>query len=86
MPLASIFLILSGLIQLRAQVWTVGAICLVLAMVGFISSVRFLEMSPFTTDEIDTLRPWAAPALLRTVVISILAISVLNVTDQFTSI
>ena len=85
-PLASILLICAGLIQLRAQFWTMGAICLVLAMVGFIFSVRLLEMSPFTIDEIDTLRPWAAPVLLWSVVISLLAISVLNVTDHFQSV
>jgi 4-amino-4-deoxy-L-arabinose transferase-like glycosyltransferase len=85
-PLASILLIFAGLIQLRAQFWTIGAICLVLAMVGFIFSVRLLERSPFTVDEIETLRPWAAPVLLWGVVISLLAISVLNVTDHFNSI
>jgi 4-amino-4-deoxy-L-arabinose transferase-like glycosyltransferase len=85
-PLVSILLIFAGLIQLRAQFWTMGAICLVLAMVGFIFSVRLLERSPFTVDEIETLRPWAAPVLLWSVVISLLAISVLNVTDHFNSV
>src|ERR1700752_946403 len=85
-PLASILLIFAGLIQLGAQFWTMGAICLVLAMVGFIFSVRLLERSPFTVDEIETLRPWAAPVLLWSVVTSLLAISVLNVTDHFNSV
>lgn len=85
-PLASIFLIFAGLIQLRAELWRVGAICLVLAMVGFIFSVRLLEISPFTIDEIETLRPWVAPVLLWTVVISLLATSVLYVADHFQSV
>ena len=84
-PLASIFLILVGLIQLRAQFWTVGAICLLLAMAGFILSVRLLERSPLTVNEIETLRPWVAPVLLWSVVFSLLAVSVLYVADHFVS-
>ena len=85
-PLASSLLIFVGLVQLRAQIWTVGAICLVLAMFGFILSVRLLESSPFTIDELDTLRPWVVPALLWTLVISFIGVSVLYVTDDFHSL
>ncbi len=55
-------------------------------MVGFIFSVRLLERSPFTIDEIETLRPWVAPALLWSVVICLLALSALYVTDNFENV
>jgi 4-amino-4-deoxy-L-arabinose transferase-like glycosyltransferase len=84
-PIASILLILAGIIQLRAQIWTLGAICIVLAMLGFILSMRLLEKTPFTTEEIETLRPWTVPTVLWTTVISLLMISVLYVADNFKS-
>ena len=60
-PIASILLILAGVLQLRAQSWTVGGICVVLAMLGFILSIRLLEKTPFTTDELTVLLPWMIP-------------------------
>ena len=84
-PIASVFLILVGILQLRAQFWTVGAICIILAMLGFILSMRMLERTPFTTEEIDTLRPWAVPAIGWTVVASLLLVSVFYVADNFKS-
>ncbi|HET9906149.1 MAG TPA: glycosyltransferase family 39 protein, partial [Anaerolineales bacterium] len=82
-PIASILLLLAGIMQLRAQVWTFGAICIVLAMFGFILSMRLLEKAPFTTEELETLRPWAIPAILWITVISLLMISVFYVADNF---
>ena len=38
-PIVSIFLILAGIILLRAQFWVVGAICIILTMVGLIFSI-----------------------------------------------
>jgi 4-amino-4-deoxy-L-arabinose transferase-like glycosyltransferase len=84
-PIASVFLILAGIIQLRAQFWTAGAICLILAMLGFILSIRMLERTPFTAEEIDTLRPWVIPAIGWTVVASLLLVSVFYVADNFKS-
>jgi hypothetical protein len=84
-PIASIFLILAGIIQLRAQIWTVGAICIILAMFGFMLSMRLLERTPFTPEEIETLRPWTIPALLWLAVISLLMVSVFYVADNFNS-
>lgn len=84
-PIASIFLILAGIIQLRAQVWATGTICIILAMVGFILSMRLMENAPFTTEEIEALRPWIAPAILWTIVLSLLTISVFYVSDNFKS-
>lgn len=83
-PIASIFLILAGIVQLRGQIWTTGAICIVLAMLGFILSVRLLESAPFTVEEVETLRPWILPVLAWTVVISLLTISVFYVADNVT--
>jgi len=84
-PIASIFLILAGLIQLRAQIWTIGGLCILLAMTGFILSIRLLENAPFTTEEIDTLRPLIVPAVLWTLVIALLTVSVFYVADNFKS-
>ncbi|HSL46530.1 MAG TPA: glycosyltransferase family 39 protein [Anaerolineales bacterium] len=85
-PIASIFLILAGLIQLRAQFWTAGIVCIALAMLGFILSIRLFERKPFTTEEIETLRPFIRPVVLWTIVFSLLAVSVLYVADNFISI
>jgi 4-amino-4-deoxy-L-arabinose transferase-like glycosyltransferase len=84
-PIASIFLILAGIVQLRGQLWTAGAICLVLAMTGFIISMRQLERAPFTGEEVETLRPWIAPVLAWTLVLSLLTISVFYVADNLNS-
>ncbi|HEX5809765.1 MAG TPA: glycosyltransferase family 39 protein [Anaerolineales bacterium] len=85
LPLASIFLILVGIMQLRAQIWTLGAICLILALIGFILSMRLLEQSPFTNEEIETLHPFVIPSVLWTIVFSLLSISVFYVADNFKS-
>jgi 4-amino-4-deoxy-L-arabinose transferase-like glycosyltransferase len=85
-PIASIFLILAGIIQLRAQVWIGGAICLVLALIGFILSIRLLENRPLNAEEIDALRPLMIPVLLWTIVICLLGVSVFYVADNFVSV
>ena len=84
-PIASIFLILAGIVQLRAQIWMAGGICVTLAMLGFILSIRLLEKAPFTPDEIETLRPRIIPTILWATVISLSAISVFYVADNFKS-
>ena len=84
-PIVSIFLILAAILQLRAQNWTVGGICIVLAMLGFILSMRLLEKTPLTTEEIETLHPWAVPAILWTAVSALLMVSVFYVADHFKS-
>lgn len=85
LPLASIFLILVGIVQLRAQLWTTGAVCLILALAGFIVSMRLLERSPFTDEEIETLHPFVIPSVLWTIVLSLLSVSVFYVADNFKS-
>ena len=84
-PIVSILLGLAGIIQLRAQIWTAGAICIALAMVGFILSMRLLEKTPLTTEEIESLSPWTTPALLWATVISLMMLSVFYVADNFIS-
>jgi len=84
-PIASIFLILAGILQLRTQIWVMGGIFILLAMVGFILSIRLLENIPFTTEEIEVLRPWIVPAVLWTIVFSLLTVSVFYVADNFLS-
>ncbi len=85
LPIASIFFILAGIVQLRAQAWTAGAICLVLAMAGFIGSIRLLENRPFSTEELDILEPFVIPALLWAIVFSLLLVSTAYVADNFVS-
>jgi 4-amino-4-deoxy-L-arabinose transferase-like glycosyltransferase len=84
-PIGSILLILAGIVQLRSQFWATGAVCTILAMVGFILSMRLLENAPFTSDELETLRPFVVPGILSTVIISLLTLSVFYVSDNFIS-
>src|SRR5688572_27029660 len=84
-PIASIILILAGVIQLRAQFWATGAVCLLLAMLGFILSIRLLEKTPFTPEELEKLRPFILPGILWVVIISLLMISVFYVADNYIS-
>jgi 4-amino-4-deoxy-L-arabinose transferase-like glycosyltransferase len=84
-PIASIILILAGIIQLRAQFWVAGAICILLAMAGFILSMRLIENTPFTTEELERLRPFILPGILWIVIISLLMLSVLYIADNFKS-
>lgn len=84
-PIASILLILAGILQLRAQSWTVGGICVVLAMLGFILSIRLLEKTPFTTDELTVLLPWMIPVISWAIVAGLITLSVFYVADHFES-
>ena len=81
MPVSSIAFALAGIVQLRSQFWAAGAICLLLAVGGFVFSIRALEKSPFTSEEIDILKPVLFPAILWMVVIGLVAISVIYVVD-----
>ena len=80
-PIVSLTLAFVGILQLRNQFWAVGTICILAAVIGFIFSMRALEKSPFTPDEIDTLKPVLFPAILWMVVICLVTISVVYVVD-----
>src|SRR5829696_287917 len=80
-PIASLTLAFVGILQLRNQFWAVGTICILLAVVGFIFSMRALEKSPLSAEEIDTLKPALLPSILWMVVIGLLTISVIYVVD-----
>src|SRR5215216_83869 len=84
-PVASIILILAGIIQLRAQFWETGAVCLLLAMLGFILSTRLLENTPFVPEELEALHPFILPGILWAIVISLMMLSVFYVADNFLS-
>ena len=84
-PITSVLFILLGIIQLRAQMWVGGTLCVIFAMAGFILSVRMLEKNPFTSEELEILHPFVRPAILWTLVISLLTISVLYVADHLKS-
>jgi 4-amino-4-deoxy-L-arabinose transferase-like glycosyltransferase len=81
----SILLILAGILQLRVQFWATGAVCIILAMLGFIISVRLLENAPLTSEELETLRPFLLPGILWAMIFSLLMLSVFYVSDNFTS-
>jgi len=80
-PLVSFTLAFVGILQLRNQFWAVGTICILLAVGGFIFSMRALEKSPFTLEEINTFKPVLLPATLWMVVIGLVMISVIYVVD-----
>ena len=82
-PIAAVLLMLAGIMQLRAQFWMAGATCIALAMAGLIFSMRSLERSPFTPEEVESLRPYAIPVLGWLVVLILLMISVINVVDHY---
>lgn len=81
-PFVSILLLLAGIIQLRGQFWVPGTVCLVLAMAGILYSMRFLEKPPFSQEELDILRPLVVPAILWTVILGLLTLSVYYVADN----
>src|SRR4026209_1126152 len=80
-PIVSLTLAFVGILQLHNQFWAVWAICILLAVGGFVFSMRALEKSPFTPEEIDTLKPVLLPASLWLVVIGLVTISVIYVVD-----
>ena len=84
-PIASILLILAGIIQLRAQFWATGAVCTLLAMAGFILSMRLLEKSAYTPEELEALRPFILPGILWVIIIGLMMLSVFYVADNFKS-
>jgi 4-amino-4-deoxy-L-arabinose transferase-like glycosyltransferase len=81
-PALSAFLLLAGITLLRARVWAAGAGCLFFALAGLAWSVRLLERTPFTTEEMDVLRPRLPSLILWTVIASLTFISVLYVADD----
>jgi len=84
-PMASIVLALAGIMQLRAQFWISGGLCLAAAVIGFTASMRLAEQTPFTAEEIESLRPFARLAIVWAVIFSLLSISVVNVADNVKS-
>src|SRR5688500_18155240 len=85
-PLVSFTLAFVGILQLRNQFWAVGTICILLAVGGFIVSMRALEKSPFTLEEINTFKPVLLPATLWMVVIGLVMISVIYVVDTVATV
>ena len=81
-PIVSMVLALAGVIQLRSQIWTVGTICLVLAVIGFVLSMRLLEQNPFSAEQLEDLRPILIPSILWVSIIGLLIISVIFVADN----
>lgn len=85
MPVVSIVLALMGILQLRAQFWVAGAICISLSLVGFMTSVRLAEKAPFTPEEMHALQPFVIPVILWAFIASLLSISVVYVADNIKS-
>ena len=81
-PIVSIVFLLAGVVLLRAQFWMAGAGSLFLALAGFMYSIRLLEKSPFTSEEMDMLRPTVPLLLVWLVVISLTMVAVLYVADN----
>ena len=81
-PIAALVLALAGIVQLRSQIWTLGIICILLAVVGFVFSMRLLEKSPFTPEEVDSVKPVLIPAIIWMVIVSLVTISVIYVADN----
>ena len=84
-PIVSILLILAGIIQLRAEAWVPGSICIILALIGFAPGIHSLENTTLPTEEIEDPRPLVIPTILWIVIPSLLAISVFYVVDNFKS-
>ena len=78
-PIISILLALAGVIQLRSGIWTAGGIFIVLALAGFVLSIRLIEKNPFTAEELETLKPILVPRIVWFISISLVAFSVIYV-------
>ena len=81
-PVVSILLLFVGVTCLRAQLWTVGTVCLLLALAGFVYSMRLLEKSPLTSEELAALRPLLPVVLIWLAIISLSFIAVFYVADN----
>lgn len=81
-PIVALVLAFAGIIQLRSQIWTAGAICIILAVGGFVFSMRLLEKSPFTPEELDAVKPVLLPGILWVVIIGLVTSSVIYVADN----
>src|SRR5688572_17601504 len=81
-PIVALVFALAGIIQLRSQIWIAGAICIILAVVGFVFSMRLLEKSPFTPEELASVKPVLIPAIIWMVIVSLITISVIYVADN----
>lgn len=75
----SIVLALAGIIQLHSGIWTAGGICIVLALAGFVFSIRLIEKNPFTAEERETLKPILVPRIVWFISISLVTFSVIYV-------
>ena len=78
-PIISIVLALAGIIQLRSAIWTPGGIFIVLALAGFVLSIRLIEKSLFTAEELETLKPILVPRIVWFISISLVTFSVIYV-------
>jgi hypothetical protein len=78
-PIISIVLALAGVIQLRSGIWTAGGIFIVLALAGFVLSIRRIEKNPCTAEELETLKPILVPRIVWFISISLVTLSVIYV-------
>ncbi len=85
-PILSVVLLLAGITLLRARFWAAGAGCLFFALAGFACSVRLLERSPFTSAEMEVLRPWIPRLVVWALIASLTFLSVLYVADNTKSV
>lgn len=85
-PVVSVVFLLAGIALLRAQFWMAGVGCLFAALAGLIYSMRLLEGSPFTSEEMEALRPFLPTLLVWLVIASLTFLSVLYVADNSKSI
>ena len=81
-PIFSLLLAFTGIVQLRSGSLGLGAICIVLAISSFVLSVQLLEKNPFTSGELETLSPTLAPRVLWAIVIGSVLLSVIYVADN----
>ena len=63
-PIASIFFALAGVFLLRAQLWTTGAVSVLIAMVALIADLRFFDRLTFDRGQPGELRLRSIPAAL----------------------
>jgi len=82
LPLAAVVLLLAGIVLLRAESPSAGAVFIALAMIGLIVGLRLITNSPFTSEELEALRPFMMQAILWIAVVTLCLIAVLNVADN----
>ncbi|HET9905766.1 MAG TPA: glycosyltransferase family 39 protein, partial [Anaerolineales bacterium] len=84
-PISSIILAVTGIIQLRSGDVTTGVVCIFLAIATFVFSMRRLEKNTVEQEKRVSLKPASVPSVSWVIVVGLVVISVIYVADNVKS-